>query len=137
MLFVAFCVLMNLAEDITVERKMVKHGIIEMLCGMLTRPSVDLLVLAITFLKKLSVFEDNKAVMEDTIPLLTHLLGCDSETVILATLRLLFNLSFDSAMREKMLRAGMLPKLVQLMKPNSRVRGRIMKLMYHLSVEDR
>lgn len=137
LLFAAFCVLMNFAEDIAVERKIVKKGVIQMLCAMLTRSSVDLLVLTTTFLKKLSVFEENKAVMTDTIPLLIRLLTCNADAVILSTLRLLFNLSFDPAMRDKMLRHGMLPKLVQLLKSNTRLRGRILKLMYHFSVEDR
>lgn len=137
-LFVAFCILMNFAEDITVERKMIKRGIIEMLCSMLTRSSVDVLVLAITFLKKLSVFEENKAVMTDTIPMLMRLLSCDSDAVIHVTLRLLFNLSCDATMREKMLGCDlMLPKLAELLKIKNHERGRILKLLYHLSVEDR
>lgn len=136
-LFVAFFILMNFAEDISVERKMIKRGIIEMLCSMLTKSGVDVLVLAITFLKKLSVFEENKAVMTNTIPMLVRLLSCDSDTVIHVTLRLLFNLSFDSAMREKMLGNGMLPKLTELLKKKAQERSRVLKLLYHLSVEDR
>lgn len=136
-LFVGFFILMNFAEDISVERKMIKRGIIEMLCSVLTRSGVDVLVLAITFLKKLSVFEENKAVMTNTIPMLVRLLSCDSDTVIHVTLRLLFNLSFDSAMREKMLGNGMLPKLTELLKKKAQERSRVLKLLYHLSVEDR
>jgi len=52
-------VLLNLAEDPNVERKMKKRSIATFLCQLLSRDNVDLLVLVVTFLKKLSVDRDN------------------------------------------------------------------------------
>lgn len=83
LLFVAFYILLNLAEvglllvfdfrcerslipllvtlqDITVEKKMVKRNLVESLSSMLDRSYGDLLILAVTFLKKLALFEENK-----------------------------------------------------------------------------
>ena len=59
-MFVCFHVLLNLAEDIGVERKMKKRKITPMLVSMLDRKSPELVMLAVTFLKKLSIFMENK-----------------------------------------------------------------------------
>jgi hypothetical protein len=45
---------------LTLEVKMVKRGIISSLIMMINRPSSDLVLCIVTFLKKLSVFEENK-----------------------------------------------------------------------------
>ncbi|CAM9338715.1 unnamed protein product, partial [Sphacelaria rigidula] len=55
LLFVGLHVLINLAEDVSTERKMVRKGLVELLRALLERASVNLLYLAATFLKKLSV----------------------------------------------------------------------------------
>lgn len=60
LLFLAFHLLLNLAQDFTLEVKMVKRGIISSLMMMLERPSSDLVLCVVTFLKKLSIFEENK-----------------------------------------------------------------------------
>lgn len=52
-LFVAFYILLNLAEDVTVERKMIKKGLVASLTAMLNRTFEDLLILSVTFMKKL------------------------------------------------------------------------------------
>jgi hypothetical protein len=57
---VCFHVLLNLAENIEIERKMKKLQIVGMLCMMLERQNKDLVLLALFFLKKLSIFKDNK-----------------------------------------------------------------------------
>jgi hypothetical protein len=49
--FVAFYILLNLAEDISTERKMVKKSLIETLIKMLDRSYEHLLALAATFLR--------------------------------------------------------------------------------------
>lgn len=65
LLYVCFHVLLNMAEDINVERKMKKRGITKMLVGMLQRKSPELLLLTIAFLKKLSIFKENKDEMRE------------------------------------------------------------------------
>lgn len=56
-------VLRNLADDVTVERKMCSRGIVAMLLPLLGRESLALVSLALGFLRKLSVFEENKDAM--------------------------------------------------------------------------
>ena len=136
--FVGFYILLNLAEDISVERKMVKKGLIDNLMLAAERNSSDLLVLTVTFLKKLSVFEENKNVLKqkNILQLLSKFIPCSSQPLMNITLRLIFNLSFDVEIRELAVQYGMIPKLVSLLKVPP-FRGRALKLLYHLSVEDR
>lgn len=62
-LAVAFYLLLNLAEDIKVEMKMRNKGIIHMLVETLDRENFELLILVVSFLKKLSIFIENKKEM--------------------------------------------------------------------------
>jgi choline kinase len=57
---VAFYLLLNLAEDLKVELKMRNKTIISQLIHALDRDNNDLLILVVSFLKKLSVFVENK-----------------------------------------------------------------------------
>ena len=59
-LFVAFHLLLNLAEDLQIERKMKNRRIISQLISMLDRNNPDLLFIVLNFLKKLSIFGENK-----------------------------------------------------------------------------
>ena len=61
LLYLCFHVLLNLAEDPHVERKMKKRNICSYLCSLLYRDNVELLLLVVTFLKKLSVVTENIA----------------------------------------------------------------------------
>ena len=56
----AFYLLLNLAEDIKVEMKMVNKKIISLLIQTLSRDNPELLILVVSFLKKLSIFIENK-----------------------------------------------------------------------------
>lgn len=60
LLRVAFYLLLNLAEDIKVEMKMVNKKIVSLLIQSLGRDNPELLILVVSFLKKLSVFIENK-----------------------------------------------------------------------------
>ena len=55
--------LLNLAEDAKVEMKMKNKKIVSMLVRLLERDNVDLLILVVSFLKKLSIFVENKVEM--------------------------------------------------------------------------
>ena len=59
-LLVAFYLLLNLAEDLKVELKMRNKAIILQLIHALDRDNNDLLILVVSFLKKLSLFVENK-----------------------------------------------------------------------------
>jgi hypothetical protein len=51
LLFVSFYILLNLAEDLIVEKKMMKKQLINLISMTLTRRFEDLLILCVTFLK--------------------------------------------------------------------------------------
>jgi len=57
---VSYYLLLNLSEDLKVELKMRNKGIAKMLVKTLDRDNVELLILVISFLKKLSIFVENK-----------------------------------------------------------------------------
>ncbi|CAF0831546.1 unnamed protein product [Didymodactylos carnosus] len=63
---VAFYLLLNLAEDLKVELKMRNKIICSQLIHALDRDNNDLLILVVSFLKKLSVFVENKNDMVST-----------------------------------------------------------------------
>jgi len=57
---VSYYLLLNLSEDLKVELKMRNKGIAQLLVKTLDRDNVELLILVISFLKKLSIFVENK-----------------------------------------------------------------------------
>ncbi len=59
----SFHLLLNLAEDLNIEVKMIKRDIVKYLINMLDRSTPELLILVVTFLKKLSIFQENKNIM--------------------------------------------------------------------------
>lgn len=117
LLRVAFYLLLNMAEDQTVEEKMTKRNIVVYLVKALDRDNVDLLALAITFLKKLSLMQSNKDDMAEIniVNKLPRLLQFNNADLVHLTLKLLFNLSFDEDLRSKMVNNGLLPKFVSLL----------------------
>lgn len=137
-LFVAFHLLLNLAEDLQIERKMKNRQIIASLLAMLDRNNPDLLFIVLNFLKKLSIFGDNKNEMKDqgVIDKLNRFIPCNNQLLLQIALRLLFNLSFDVEIRLQMNDKGMIPKLVEILKAPG-FRALILKLLYHLSQEDK
>ena len=138
MLFVAFCILLNLAEDVNVEKKMIKKDLLQNLIVMLDCTYNDLLILIVTFLKKCCIFEENKETLKamNIVDKLAKFVPCSSPGLVNITLRLLFNLSFDADLREQMMRKGLVPKLIGLLKTPA-FRARVLKLLYHLSSDDR
>ena len=52
--------LLNLAEDIKVEMKMVHKKIVSLLIQAVNSENAELLILVVSFLKKLSIFIENK-----------------------------------------------------------------------------
>lgn len=64
---VAFYLLLNLAEDLTVEMKMRNKNVVKMLVKCLDRDNFELLILVVSFLKKMSIFIENKTEMVSSI----------------------------------------------------------------------
>lgn len=59
-MLVALYLLLNLAEDTRTELKMRNKNIVHMLVKALDRDNFELLILVVSFLKKLSIFMENK-----------------------------------------------------------------------------
>nr|CCA26595.1 kinesinassociated protein putative [Albugo laibachii Nc14] len=130
--------LMKLAEDLRTERKMVKKKIIVYLAKMLDRTSANLELLVLTFLKKLSIFQENNETMTRLgVPekLVMHL-SCNHDKTIQMSLKLLHNLSFDPQQRDVLVKNSIIPKLVTLLKKPP-FRASSLRILYHLSMDDR
>ncbi|KAM9478547.1 kinesin-associated protein 3a isoform 1-T1 [Salvelinus alpinus] len=138
LLRVALYLLLNLAEDTRTELKMRNKNIVHMLVKTLDREDEELLVLVVSFLKKLSIFLENKNDMAETnaVEKLARLLACDHENLLNTTLRLLLNLSFDTGLRSQMVQAGLIHKL-SLMLADEKQGQLCMCILYHISVDDR
>uniref|UniRef100_A0A8C7VGF5 Kinesin-associated protein 3 n=1 Tax=Oncorhynchus mykiss TaxID=8022 RepID=A0A8C7VGF5_ONCMY len=90
LLQVALHLLLNLAEDTRTELKMRNKNIVHTLVKTLDREDEELLVLVVSFLKKLSIFLENKNDMAETyaVEKLARLLPCKHEDLLNTTLRL-------------------------------------------------
>uniref|UniRef100_A0A674INN2 Kinesin-associated protein 3 n=1 Tax=Terrapene triunguis TaxID=2587831 RepID=A0A674INN2_9SAUR len=138
LLRVALYLLLNLAEDTRTELKMRNKNIVHMLVKALDRENFELLILVVSFLKKLSIFMENKndMVEMDIVEKLVKMVPCEHEDLLNITLRLLLNLSFDTGLRNKMVQVGLLPKLTALL-ANESYRQVAMCVLYHISMDDR
>uniref|UniRef100_A0A667ZBR9 Kinesin-associated protein 3a n=1 Tax=Myripristis murdjan TaxID=586833 RepID=A0A667ZBR9_9TELE len=133
LLRVALFLLLNLAEDTRTELKMRNKNIVHLLVKILDRDDEELLLLVVSFLKKLSIYLENKNDMAETFAVekLARLVCCNNEELQSTTLRLLLNLSFDTGLRSQMVQAGLIPKLSSLLGNKSD-----MCILYHISMDD-
>ena len=135
---VSIYLLLNLSEDIKVEEKMKRRGVSSLLVQLLSRSNDELLILVISFLKKLSLYTENKDAMIscNTVEKLSPLLLSENSDLINASVRLLLNLSFDVTVRSRMVKSGMLPRLVTLLSDSSN-QNPVSCVLYHLSMDDK
>ncbi|CAH0700675.1 unnamed protein product [Spodoptera exigua] len=139
LLRVAFYMLLNIADNVKVEEKMHKKDIVGLLIGAMERHSnIDLLILIVSFLQKLSIFVENKTSMASRgiVEKLAPLLESSNADLVNVTLKLLFNLTFDTKLRNKMIKLGLLPKFIQFTSDDKHI-NLAMKILYHLSMDDR
>ena len=167
LLYVAFYLLLNVAEDVAVERKMKKRDVVRYLMECVgTRGDVDLLVLCVTFLRKLSVRrenveemlrggvldgerrdevgtsgeeqnEQNEPFRDDVVARVARFLADGVPDVLVsATLRLLLNVSFHERARDAMHERALLPRLCVLAR-NATHANVALALLYHASVDAR
>uniref|UniRef100_A0A4W6D4J5 Kinesin-associated protein 3a n=1 Tax=Lates calcarifer TaxID=8187 RepID=A0A4W6D4J5_LATCA len=136
LLRVALCLLLNLAEDTRTELKMRNKNIVHMLVKILDREDEELLLVVVSFLKKLSIFLENKNDMVREGGKLARLIPSEHEELLSTTLRLLLNLSFDTSLRSQMVQAGLVPKLSSLLADEGQ-RQLSMCILYHISMDDR
>lgn len=101
LLYISFNILLNLANDFKIEKKMAKRNIIGLLVRMLERNNGDLLVTTLYFLKKLSIIGENKDQMieEGIVERMPRFFKQQNESLMHLALRLLINLSFDKKAR--------------------------------------
>ena len=156
LLFLSFFLLLNVSEDTHIEMKMKERDLIRTLIKALERSSAlapltasdmkdELAVLTLTFLKKLSVFEENKSEMVGygvTEALRGFIAGkWAGEGGQEAALRLLFNLSFDDRERKRMVELGYLALCAEVLKKAGRegagrtVTAVAVRLLYSLSMD--
>ena len=137
---VCFTILLNLAEDLQIERKIKKRHIISYLVKMLDRDNIALLELIFKFLKKLSIFSENKNEMYQQENLVQHLqrfVPCPHhQSICDLVLKLIHNLSFDPAIRVQLDSMGFIPRIVSLIK-HAPFRGLALRVLYQLSLDDK
>lgn len=135
---VAFYLLLNIAENNAFEEKMCRKNIVRMLIKSLDRQSVELLVLVVTFLKKLSIIRDNKDEMNrlDIVSKFPRILQTSDSELLHAMLRLIFNLSFDASLRSQMIQIGLLPKMIGFLS-DEKHHEIVTKILYHMSLDDK
>ncbi|XP_061707895.1 kinesin-associated protein 3 isoform X2 [Cydia pomonella] len=139
LLRVAFYMLLNVADNVKVEEKMHKKDIVGLLIGAMERHSnIDLLILIVSFLQKLSIFIENKNSMaaKGIVEKLAPLLESPNADLVNVTLKLLFNLTFDTKLRNKMIKMGLLQKFINFTSDDKHI-NLAMKILYHLSMDDR
>ncbi|KAJ3130579.1 Kinesin-associated protein 3, partial [Physocladia obscura] len=137
LLFVCFHLLLNLAEDLGIEVKMVKREIVQYLVTILDRETPELLVLTITFLKKLSLFKENKdeLVQSDTVfNKIEKILSIENQALQGLSLKLLLNLSHDKKFRTIMVQNGGLQKLSELLSSKTHV-VLCLQMLYQISID--
>lgn len=137
-LFVAIHILLNLAENLQIEKKMKNRNIVNLLMTFLERNNPDLIYICLNFLKKLSVFGVNKDVMIEgnIVKKISRYIPCQNVLLTQMSLRLLFNLSFDPQVKSKMVEIGMIPQIVEMLK-EAQYRSQLLRIIYHLSSEDK
>lgn len=114
----AYTVLLHLSEDRNIEIKMVNKGIIGCLVKTLDRENwFQLLFLSIQFLKRLSVYEENKdsilsmGIVDKLSTILENQITSSSIGHLINTLELVYNLSFDSKFRSSIIHNNLVSKI--------------------------
>lgn len=136
--FITFYLLLNISEDVSIEKKMRKRSVVTYLSSMLRRNNVELLILSVTFLKKLSIYKENKEEMVQCgiVGKLSKFVTAKNKALVTQTLRILHNLSFDERLRDEMARNSLIPQLVGHMKDPT-YQTQVLGLLYHISIEDK
>eukprot|EP00747_Dinoflagellata_sp_TGD_P071738 gnl/TRDRNA2_/TRDRNA2_157177_c0_seq3.p1 gnl/TRDRNA2_/TRDRNA2_157177_c0~~gnl/TRDRNA2_/TRDRNA2_157177_c0_seq3.p1 ORF type:complete len:802 (-),score=160.90 gnl/TRDRNA2_/TRDRNA2_157177_c0_seq3:68-2473(-) len=139
LLHICHMTLRNLAEDVTLERKISQQKVCHYLVQLLGRSRCeDLLLCILGFLQKLVVFRENKdqlAKSEEGLSRLADLAGHQSVDVCLLALRVAYNISFDVRARSVLATQTSLfgPLTSAIQRPP--VRQVALKLLYHISMD--
>mmetsp|Transcript_96788 Transcript_96788/g.172174 ORF Transcript_96788/g.172174 Transcript_96788/m.172174 type:complete len:815 (+) Transcript_96788:124-2568(+) len=140
LLLVCIQVLRALSEDTSLEFRLVKSKICQLLIPLLARPNEELLLGVLSMVHKLSVFEQNKDVLVEhaDVPVrLAELLAWPTMEVALLAMKVCVNLSFDERGRAALAsQSGIVSRIIlALDSPSSNLKKVAMKLLYHLSMD--
>eukprot|EP00930_Biecheleria_cincta_P034101 TRINITY_DN23592_c0_g3_i1.p1 TRINITY_DN23592_c0_g3~~TRINITY_DN23592_c0_g3_i1.p1 ORF type:complete len:794 (-),score=194.37 TRINITY_DN23592_c0_g3_i1:95-2476(-) len=138
LMHVCLSALLNLAEEISIEKKMVNRKMPALLSTLIDRGQEDLLIVTLTFMKKLSAFEENKntIAVPDTLSMLVKLAQHQNVRLAILSMRVLFNLSFDENVRSALVESGIVKLLLDCLR-NPPFRHIVLRLLYHFSMDDR
>ena len=141
-IYVALQLLINLAEDPAVERKMVKKNLLPLLLQCINLPSKACVMVSLAFLQKLSVFEENVHILGDPQTemtlLLTPLLSHECDEIAAAATGVAFNLSFFSPCRKMFIESEHIFSIVNFLKRETIqtvCQIHAIGILYHLSAE--
>lgn len=135
----AFTILMHLAEDPKIESKIVKRDIVGYLVKNLERSNVNLIVVLLLFLKKLSIYDVNKDSMikNNIIEEFYKLFDIQHHLIFLLTLQNIFNLSFDAKFRSLIIeKPAFFKKIADCFKIQE-FRGLVLRILYNFSLEEK
>ncbi|KAA8587558.1 hypothetical protein FQN60_016420 [Etheostoma spectabile] len=107
LLRVSLYLLLNLAEDTRTELKMRNKNIVGLLVKVLERDDEELLVLVVSFLKKLSIFLENKNDMSQD--------GGSDENNRQVAMRILYHISIDDRFKGMFVYTDCIPQLMQML----------------------
>lgn len=138
LLYVAIHLLLNLAEDTRVQIKMKNKNIVTSLITLLERDNVEFLILIVNFLKKLSIFAENKDEMkeQDITKRLVRLIYSPHNVLAHATLGLLLNLSFDKDLRTRVVELGLLGRLIEILQSQEAPFRGVVSILYNLTIDE-
>lgn len=152
LLYIAFYVLMNLAEDIAIETKMVQLSIVKYITKILHRTNLfrtwldELFILLLIFLKKLTLFQENMRSMIDNHEIVHILIeivktfsiteGVERPDLKIALVKLLLNLSFDDKCKQQICEHGLLGWIIEECLIEENTFEFAIKILYNLSMND-
>uniref|UniRef100_A0A673HVK1 Kinesin-associated protein 3-like n=1 Tax=Sinocyclocheilus rhinocerous TaxID=307959 RepID=A0A673HVK1_9TELE len=116
LLRVAFYLLLNLSEDTRTELKMRNKNIVHLLVKSLERDNEELLVLVVSFLKKLSIFLENKNDMlkNEMVIIFFLIFSVGDDTHKHIAMRILYHISVDDKSKSMFAYTDCIPQLMQM-----------------------
>jgi len=133
----AFTILINLADDPRIEKKMVKKDVVLLLTRNLQRSNVNLIVILLLFIKKLSIYNINKneLIFNKFVDNLGNLFSYTHQLILSLTLDIIFNLSFDGKFVLQLIeRVDIFNQIVSCFKIQN-LRGLVLRILYNISKE--
>jgi len=139
LMYICLLMLLNLAEDYSVEKKMVNRQLPEYLCQLLDRDNTEILKVALTFIKKLSLFEENKNrfLQTDLCGNLVRIAQTDDTLNALLALKILYNLSFDKQCRVDLTENFQIIKILGMLLRQPPYRQIVLRLLYHFTMDEK